>query len=84
VSNYRKYSEILPELTDEALSNPNGTYRNDIRLALLRLPPEYRQTACVIEYDRNTWNDAHGNQIRLRSTMNDVVREILEGIEDDE
>lgn len=39
------HAEILRELTDEALSDPQGSYRGDVRELLLTIPAEWRQTA---------------------------------------
>ena len=45
---------VLPELTDEALADEHGAYRGDVRLALLRLPAQWRQTALAEHFRRTT------------------------------
>jgi hypothetical protein len=50
---------ILRELTDEALADPNGTYQGEVRVQLLRLPAEWRQSA-VAEDHRRTFVMSNG------------------------
>ena len=56
---------VLPEYTDEALSNPNGFFQGEVRALLLLAPPDQRQNVLAEQYRRmyrtvTTWDRKTG------------------------
>jgi hypothetical protein len=69
-------SAISPALTDEALANPEGFYRHDVREQLLRLAPQWRQTALAEDVARHErW--VNGFAARTFGGLSSVVDDIL-------
>ena len=82
------HGNVLPELTDEALSDPNGLFLGEVRELLLFAPPDQRQNVLaeqcrrtyrtVITWDRVTGaSTSHHQPIGGAPSPLDCVRQIL-------